>query len=217
MVFIMIVAGVIGAIFAGVIVRSKSRRRLVQALTYQDAGQARLALDALRAAGGALPNQLKGAEARLLILEERYEEARASLVEYLNAEIKPAESIRAHADLAWTLARLGQATEAIATAQTVLADKAASPECLELVGMALITAGEPRGAVDALQRALAGGTPSQASSRAFHLGEALLLTQRLDEAAAAYERCRREDARSPWAARAQERLAQLAQQRPYRS
>jgi len=213
----MIVAGVIGAIFAGVIVRSKSRRRLVQALTYQDAGQARLALDALRAAGGALPRQLKGAEARLLILEERYEEARVSLVEYLNAEIKPAEAIRAHADLAWTLARLGQPTEAIATAQTVLADQAASPESLELVGMALITAREPRGAVDALKRALAGGTPSQASSRAFHLGEALLLSQRLDEAAAAYERCLCEDARSPWAARAQERLAQLAQQRPYRS
>jgi len=211
----------IGAFIAGfgarAILRRKARRRLTESLTFQDAAQARLALDALRDPQGALPPGLQGAEARLYILEERYEEAREALVAHLNSELAPHDRIRAHADLAWTLARLGRQAEAIAAAQTVLAETAASPESLELAGTALIMAGQPGSAVDALQRALAAGAQGQASSRAFHLGEALLLSQRLDEAAAAYERCRREDARSPWAARAEERLTQLAQQRPYRS
>jgi tetratricopeptide (TPR) repeat protein len=216
-VLMIIMAGVIGGIFAPLIVRSKARRRLEQALTFHDAGQARLALDALRAAGGALPRRLKGAEARLLILEERYEEAHGALIEYLTSELTREDAIRAQADLAWTLARMGRHNDAIREAQTLLAEKSASAECLELVGMALMAAGDPRGAAQALARALEGAAPEQASSRAFHLGEALLAGQRLDEAATAYERCRREDARSPWAARAQERLTQLAQQRPYRS
>src|SRR5262249_51418012 len=131
-------------------------------------------------------------------------------------QMTPTEQIRARADLAWLLARLEQPAAATETAQSVLASTVADAECLEVAGLALLIAGQAQTAIDALRRALDGSKGAQAAARAFHLGEALLVAGRWDEAATAFERCGREDPRSLFAPRAQERLSQLAQQRPYR-
>src|SRR5262249_11070682 len=154
----LLIIGMVGAFIAGyagrAILRSKSRRKLTQALDYQDASQARLALDALRQPGGALPPALRGAEVRVLILEERIEEAKTSLETLLATQMTPTEQIRARADLAWLLARLEQPAAATETAQSVLASTVADAECLEVAGLALLIAGQAQTAIDALRRAL---------------------------------------------------------------
>jgi tetratricopeptide (TPR) repeat protein len=123
---------------------------------------------------------------------------------------------------AWCEAHDGAAHEAVERAQrNIEAARTVYPSivpyCLGTLGAALVLAGRANDAVGPLQEALRAGRPARAQViRAYYLGEAYRAGGRVDDAVAAYERCRREKPESKWARKAAERVQELAQATPYR-
>jgi tetratricopeptide (TPR) repeat protein len=199
-----------------------SQRRLQRALSHGDVSAVRHELAELVATYRGQPRVrelLRSMEANLLVLEERYPEARA-LLESIDQSVIGEERLpMLQSQLAWCMAHVGDAEPAVELARAALGRAQSQPVdvqayCQGALGVAYVLAGKPAQALPLLSaNAEVGGARNQ-SARAFYLGEALRAEGRMSEARAAYDRAAAIAPEGPFGKRARVHADELTKAQP---
>jgi tetratricopeptide (TPR) repeat protein len=164
---------------------------------------------------GDFHEQLRAAKAEVLLIEERWAEARDALATVDRSRLDP----RLHAgvlnNLAWSTALAGDPARAIRLAEQALTATKTSAgghrtAIRGTLGVAYALDDRPTDAVEALEDVLrAGGSPRMQAIRAFYLGEARHALGQHQAAAAAYRRAIAEQRAGRWSVRAKRALERL--------
>lgn len=194
------------------------RRRHAEAFEQEDAAAMRAVLrdyESLIGGRTELREQLRAAKAEVLLIEERWIEARDALSTVDRARLDR----RLHAgllnNLAWSTAHAGDPRSAIEIAQRALGEARASDsprtEAIRgTLGVAYALDDRPGDAIPILEELLrVGGTPRMQAIRAFFLGEARRALGKHQAAADAYRKAIAMQRAGKWTVRAQRALEAL--------
>ncbi len=194
------------------------RARHARAFEEEDAPAMRGVLRDYESLGGGRPEfheQLRAAKAEVLLLEERWVEARDALATVDRSRLDR----RLHAgvlnNLAWSTALAGDPARAIKLAELALAAARGSEARQRTtirgtLGVAYALDARPEAAAAALEEVLqAGGSPRMQAIRAFYLGEARRALGQPEAAAAAYQRAIAAQRAGKWSVRAKRALERL--------
>lgn len=185
--------------------------QLQRALDHEDGPRARRVIEDVASAVGSSPagaDYLSDLEGAVLLVEERWSEARAIYEELARTELPGQSMQRIRKNLAWALVHSGDAERAVVLTQDLI--DAEPPELRRSVlgthGAALVLVGRPAEAARVLQGSIAlGGSQGQLAAFHYYLGEALAALGRHDEAHPAYRTAAQHPTR--FGLRARDRLA----------
>jgi hypothetical protein len=194
------------------------RARHARAFEREDAAAMRAVLrdyESLGRGRAEFHEQLRAAKAEVLMIEERWAEARDALATVDRSRLDQ----RLHAgvlnNLAWSTALAGDPSRAIRLAEQALAatKSAAGGHRAAIrgtLGVAYALADRPKDAAGVLEEVLrAGGSPRMQAIRAYYLGEARRALGQLPAAADAYQRAIAEQRAGRWSVRAKRALERL--------
>jgi tetratricopeptide (TPR) repeat protein len=162
-----------------------------------------------------LREQLRAAIAEVLLIEERWVEARDALATVDRARLDRRLQAGLLNNLAWSTAHAGDPRGAVEIAERALAEaRAAASARTEAIrgtlGVAYALGDRPSDAIPILEGALrAGGTPRMQAIRAFFLGEARRARGEHQAAADAYRKAIATQRAGKWTVRAQRALDAL--------
>lgn len=194
------------------------RARHARAFEQEDAAAMRAVLRDYESFGrgrAEFHEQLRAAKAEVLLIEERWAEARDALATVDRSRLDQ----RLHAgvlnNLAWSTALAGDPGRAIRLAEQALSATKTSAGAYRsairgTLGVAYALGDRPNDAAETLEEVLrSGGSPRMQAIRAFYLGEARLALGQHRAAADAYRRAIAEQGAGRWSVRARRALERV--------